>query len=69
MAIAILQFTYVLVGSGLGPLVAGGLSDALAPAHGTASLGLSLNIMTLSLLAAAVLFLWSGRTMIQNQEE
>lgn len=69
MAIAVAQFAYVLVGSGFGPLAAGALSDALGPRYGIQSLRYSLNIMTFSLLLAAIAFYLSGRSMAQDQED
>jgi len=68
MAIAVLQFAYILVGSGLGPVATGALSDALSAHYGPESLHYALLIMTGSLLPAAVAFIWSGRSMAQDQE-
>jgi predicted MFS family arabinose efflux permease len=68
-AIALLQFAYVLVGSGFGPLVTGVISDAVSAGRGAASLGWSLNIVTSSLIAAAIAFFWSGRSMARDRAD
>jgi len=63
MAIAIMLFTFTLVGSGLGPLIAGALSDAYTPAVGRASLQYSLFTMIGFLIPATVLFLLCARAL------
>jgi MFS family permease len=68
MAIAVAQFFYVLIGSGFGPLATGALSDALGPRFGPASLQHALNLMTLSLIPAAIAFCLSGRWLVRDQE-
>ncbi len=67
-AIAIAICVYVLIGSGLGPLAAGALSDALSPRYGADSLHQALNVMTLSLIPAALAFYWSARSMRRDEE-
>jgi len=62
-AIAILQLSFMLVGAGFGPLVAGALSDLLSPISGESSLRYSLLIMVSVLLPAAVAFYRSGCTL------
>jgi predicted MFS family arabinose efflux permease len=68
-ALAIVSFAFVLVGGGIGPLAAGAISDALSARFGTQSLRYSLDIMTLTLLPAAILFYCSARAMTHDQEE
>jgi predicted MFS family arabinose efflux permease len=67
-AIAVATFAYVLVGAGLGPMIAGILSDALSTTAGQEGLRYSLDIMTGFLLPAAIIFYWSGRTMLSDSE-
>lgn len=69
MAVAVAQLAYVLVGSGLGPLTVGALSDALNMTYGAKSLRYSLDIVTFSLILAAVAFYCSGRTMVRDHED
>ena len=68
LAIAIAQFAYILVGSGLGPLTAGALSDALNATYDLQSLRYSLQIMTLFLIPAAFAFYLSGHWLRQDVE-
>jgi len=63
MAIAIMLFTFTLIGSGLGPLIAGALSDAYAPMFGMLSLRYSLFTMVTFLFPAAVLFFLCARAL------
>jgi predicted MFS family arabinose efflux permease len=66
-AIAVLQFSYVLLGGGFGPLVAGALSDLLDKRFGIESLRYALYVMTISLVPAAIAFWRSGRYLLQEQ--
>lgn len=69
MAIAVAQFAYVLIGSGLGPLAGGALSDLLSPVYGSESLQYSLNIMVFALMPAAIAFYLSSDAMVLDREE
>lgn len=68
MAIAVLQFAYILLG-GVGPLAAGALSDLFAPAYGVQSLRYSMDVITFTLVPAAIAFYLSGRAMVRELEE
>jgi len=50
-----------LFGLGLGPLVAGVISDFLKPTYGAVSLNYSLAILTLFLVMASAVFLWTAK--------
>jgi MFS family permease len=67
-ATAIVFFALNLFGSGLGPLVAGALSDAFASSQGTESLRYSLYGMVLLLAPAAVGFCAASRTIFRDCE-
>lgn len=69
MAIAIVQLSFVLIGAGLGPLIAGMLSDALSAVYGLESLRYSLMTLVLFLAPAAAAFYWSGRKMPTELED
>jgi MFS family permease len=68
MATAIVLFSINLFGSGLGPLVAGALSDALNGLYGSDSLRHSLSAMVFFLVPASVAFYWSSRMMNSDLE-
>jgi predicted MFS family arabinose efflux permease len=61
VASALLLFVINLIGMGLGPLLAGLISDALAPAYGKDSLKYALMILTLFNIWAAVHYWIAGR--------
>lgn len=61
VASALLLFVINLIGMGLGPLLAGLISDALAPAYGKDSLKYALLILTLFNVWAAVHYWVAGR--------
>lgn len=61
VASALLLFVINLIGMGLGPLMAGLISDALAPAYGKDSLKYALLILTLFNVWAAVHYWIAGR--------
>lgn len=61
VASALLLFVINLIGMGLGPLLAGLISDALAPAYGKDSLKYALLILTLFNVWAAVHYWIAGR--------
>jgi predicted MFS family arabinose efflux permease len=61
VASALLLFVINLIGMGLGPLMAGFISDALAPAYGKDSLKYALLILTLFNVWAAVHYWIAGR--------
>jgi MFS family permease len=62
MAIAIAQLSFVLIGSGFGPLMAGALSDMFRSTYGLQSLRHSLIAMVAFLLPAAFAFYRAGLT-------
>jgi MFS family permease len=62
-AIAILQLSFILIGAGVGPLVAGGLSDLLSAAPGIDGLRSALHVMVWFLLPAALAFYGAGRVL------
>jgi len=68
MAVAITQLAYIILGSGLGPVTAGALSDALRASHGGDALRYALQIMILSLIPAALAFYGSGPTLLKDLE-
>lgn len=61
IACAIAQFAGILIGSGIGPPLAGALSDHLLGTYGDESLRYSLVCMLVFLLPAAAAFLWPPR--------
>lgn len=69
MAIAIVHFSFMLFGSGLGPLVAGALSDALMATYAAESLRYSLVAMLSFLVPAAVMFYLAGRALPAERED
>jgi MFS family permease len=56
MASAVAQGAGILFGSGLGPVMAGGLSDLFGPKYGADSLRYALFMMTVFLIPAAIAF-------------
>jgi MFS family permease len=68
MAIAIVQLSFMLIGGGFGPLLAGALSDALIPTYGSESLRYALMGMVLFLLPAAAAFYRAGRALPRELE-
>lgn len=68
MAIAIIYFSSNLFGSGLGPLVTGGISDALSSSHGVDGLRYALMIVVTVLVAAGYSFYLCGRSMMRDLE-
>jgi MFS family permease len=69
MAVSILLLFMMLVGSSLGPLAVGLVSDALRPAHGNAGLGHALALLTLVMLACAACFWRGARTLGADAED
>jgi len=69
MAIAIVHFSFMLFGSGLGPLVAGALSDALNATYAAESLRYSLLAMLSFLIPAAAVFYFAGRALPDERED
>lgn len=67
-SVAILLFMMTLIGSTLGPLVTGVLSDALKPAYGVESLAYALAVVTLVMLVCSFFFWLASRTLIQDTE-
>jgi MFS family permease len=63
VASSVLLFVQTMVGYGLGPLVAGHLSDQLAPAYGIQSLGYALAALGIVNVWAAVHYLLGTRTL------
>jgi predicted MFS family arabinose efflux permease len=68
MAIATVMLAFTLFGSGLGPLVAGWLSDLLTSAYGIESLRYSLTAMLVFLVPAATAFWYAARFMSNDLE-
>jgi MFS family permease len=68
-AIALVHFSFMLVGSGIGPVVAGAVSDGLNAAYGQESLRLALIVMQTFILPAALLLYWTGRLLPRDREE
>jgi MFS family permease len=68
MAFAVWQLFSYLVGIGLGPLLAGTISDALHPIYGSESLRYSLIIMVFFLLPATLAYYWSGHSIRHEAE-
>ena len=67
-AIAIMQLSFILIGAGIGPLVAGGLSDLLTATRGVASLRPALLFMVLFLVPAAAAFYAAGHSLPHELE-
>ena len=68
-AIAIVQLSCLLIGAGLGPFIAGLLSDILHSLYGVDSLRYSLTTLVGVLLPAAAAFCWAGRTLPNDLED
>jgi len=69
MAVGILFLSMMVAGNGLGPLMAGMLSDAFSSAFGTGSLRYSLITLVVLMLPAAAAFYLSARTMPDELED
>lgn len=69
MAIALVQLSFMVIGCGLGPLIAGMLSDGLRGQYGDDSLRYSLVVLVAFLLPAAAAFYFSARTIPIDLEE
>jgi MFS family permease len=59
-------FIIALVGFGLGPLVIGVMSDALAPAVGTRSLGYAIALAAVGEVISVIFFLRAARHLPRN---
>ena len=68
VATSLLLFVQTLIGQGIGPSVAGFISDRLAPSFGTSSLRYSLVIVGLANIWAAGHYAWGTRTLRQDLE-
>jgi MFS family permease len=69
MATAIVLFSVNFLGSGLGPLIAGVLSDAYGAVYGLQGLRYSLITLVVFLIPAAAAFYWAGRAMPRDLED
>jgi len=67
-AIAIVFFAASLFGNGLGPVVAGVLSDALSARYGVNGLRYTMQILMLVLPVTGAAFYWFGRAMPADRE-
>lgn len=67
-AVAIVYFSMMLVGCGVGPLISGVISDALAATYGAESLRPALMIVVTCLIPAALAFYIAGRFMLHDLE-
>jgi hypothetical protein len=68
VATSVLLFVQTLIGQGIGPSVAGFISDRLAPSAGTASLRYALVIVGLVNVWAAAHYLWGARMLRADLE-
>ncbi len=68
VATSVLLFVQTLIGQGIGPSVAGFISDRLAPSAGTASLRYALVIVGLVNVWAAAHYLWGARSLREDLE-
>jgi MFS family permease len=68
MAVAVVFFFANLIGMGLGPVIAGTLSDAFSAIHGPVGIRYALLIAMTLLLPCAWLFLLTGRHVASNLE-
>ena len=66
VATSLLLFVQTLIGYGLGPLVAGNISDRLNPIYGADSLGYALVIVGLVNIWAAAHYMWGTRTLRED---
>ena len=62
LASAILLFINNIFGLGIGPLSVGIMSDALAPAYGTRSLGIALALIVMIGIWGSIHYLIAGRS-------
>lgn len=69
MSVSILLLFMMLVGSSLGPLAVGMVSDGLRPAHGDAGLGHALALLTLVMLGCAAYFRRGARSLEADAED
>jgi MFS family permease len=67
-SVSLLLFMMTLIGSTLGPLATGALSDALKPAYGVQSLTYALAAMTTVMLGCSFFFWLASRTLVQDME-
>jgi predicted MFS family arabinose efflux permease len=68
LASAILLFILNMIGLGLGPLLVGIVSDALAPAHGPLSIRYSLMIVAASKFIAIWMFWSASKSLVKDLE-
>jgi MFS family permease len=68
VATSVLLFVQTLIGQGIGPSVAGFISDRLAPSAGSSSLRYALVIVGLVNVWAAAHYLWGARTLRADLE-
>jgi MFS family permease len=68
VATSVLLFVQTLIGQGIGPSVAGFISDRLAPSAGSASLRYALVIVGLVNVWAAAHYVWGARSLRQDLE-
>jgi predicted MFS family arabinose efflux permease len=68
VATSVLLFVQTLIGQGIGPSVAGFISDRLAPTAGAASLRYALVIVGLVNVWAAAHYVWGARSLRQDLE-
>jgi predicted MFS family arabinose efflux permease len=69
MAISTVYFSGMLIGTGLGPLIAGAISDAFSSAYGLDSMRYSLMCALGLLLPATGAFYWSSGAMDRDRED
>lgn len=69
VAIALIYFAGTLLGSGLGPLVTGGMSDALSARYGEAGLRYALMVVVTILVCAGAAFCCCQRSMRRDEED
>lgn len=69
LGVSVLMFSSCIVGIGLGPLLGGGLSDALVPWFGAQSLRVALAVISALGLPAAAAFLAASRSLQHDWEE
>jgi len=67
-AMAIVQLGFMLIGGGIGPALAGSVSDALSATYGAESLRYAEAAMIVFLLPTALAFVAAGRTLRQELE-
>lgn len=69
LALSIIQFSFMLLGSGIGPLMVGMLSDALSSSAGMESLRYSMRVMLAFLIPAAAALYCAGRSILRDLED